>query len=31
MRESLHDDLQGEVSADELAMAAQRVARSWSW
>lgn len=31
VRESQHDDPQGEVSADELATAAQRVARSWSW
>jgi glycerate 2-kinase len=31
LRESVLDDPRGEVSADELAMTARRVARSWSW
>jgi glycerate kinase len=31
VRESLLDDRQGEVSGDELAICARRVARSWSW
>jgi glycerate kinase len=31
VRESLPDDPRGEVSDEELAMTARRVARSWSW
>jgi glycerate kinase len=31
VRESLPEDPQGEVSDEELAMTARRVARSWSW
>ena len=31
VRESLLDEPEGEVSEDELAMCARRVARSWSW